>query len=59
MNYIDYGLSICKRDIFTNSTFMSYTPLLKYNPHTDCTNLYLNQRFRHKGLDTFSLISHP
>ena len=37
--------------IFTISTFMSYTPLLMYNPHTDCTILYLNQRFRHIFID--------
>ena len=37
--------------IFTISTFMSYTPLLKYNPHTNKTNLYLNQRFRHIFID--------
>ena len=37
--------------IFTISTFVCYTPLLKYNPHTNLTNLYLTQRFRHIFID--------
>ena len=37
--------------VFAISTFVCYTPLLKYNPHTNLTNLYLTQRFRHIFID--------
>ena len=37
--------------VFAISTFVCYTPLLKYNPHTNYANLYLTQRFRHIFID--------